>query len=111
MTSTRHRLAKRHTRREARSQNHGSPVSGTTAGLPNQKDRSTLRIRELRVLRVTVAMRGRKDQEDQQGMTLLGNKGWLPPPLFFAVVLGDGVLVPTIPLISVASYSSQTRTR
>jgi len=48
---TRHRLAKRRTRREAGSQNHGSPVSGTTAGLPNQIQRTTNCSQELAAMR------------------------------------------------------------
>ena len=82
ISPTRHRLAKRHTRREAGSQNHGSPVSGTTAGLPNQIQCTMTCDQELAELRSM--MKGRKDQEKQDTMTPLGNAGRLRPPLFSA---------------------------
>lgn len=97
---TRRRLAKRHTRREAGSQNHGSPLPGTIAGLPNQVHRTTTCSQELAALRnieylnwipavavdwaaAAVTTKGGKDQEKQDGVIPVGNEGRRLPPLFF----------------------------
>lgn len=97
---TRRRLAKWHTRREAGSQNHGSPFPGTIAGLPNQVHRTTTCSQELAALRnieylnwipavavdcaaAAVTMKGGKDQEKQDGVIPVGNEGRRLPPLFF----------------------------